>query len=151
KAEYDRLIAEWLGNRRRLVPPTAADGLTVAELFLAYWQWAERYYRDEHGELGQEPDNVRPALKPLRRLYGRGGHDNAGRRDRRPQARRRVLGEGVAILQNNDRTSLLVGLRGHVDHHRLRVEPVNDLHVGRVVQVVEEVLLDDLFLVAPEA
>jgi hypothetical protein len=49
KAEYDRLIAEWLGNGRRLSPPTVADGLTVAELILAYWQWAERYYRDERG------------------------------------------------------------------------------------------------------
>jgi len=70
RAEYDRLIAEWLGNGRRLAAPTAADGLTVAELILVYWQWAERYYRDEHGEPGQELDNVRTALKALRRLYG---------------------------------------------------------------------------------
>jgi integrase len=70
RAEYDRLIAEWLGNGRRLAPPSAADGLTVAELILSYWRWAECYYRDEHGEPGQELENVRSALKPLRRLYG---------------------------------------------------------------------------------
>jgi integrase len=70
RAEYDRLVAEWLGNGRRLVTPTAADGLTVGELILSHWQWAERYYRDERGKAGQELDNLRAALKPLRRLYG---------------------------------------------------------------------------------
>jgi integrase len=70
RAEYDRLIAEWLGNGRRRAAPSAAAGLTVAELILAYWQWAGRYYRDEHGEPGLEQENVRAALKPLRRLYG---------------------------------------------------------------------------------
>src|SRR4051794_16116920 len=47
QAEYDRLIAEWLGNGRRLPPPTAADGLSIAELILSYWRWAEGYYRNE--------------------------------------------------------------------------------------------------------
>ena len=70
RVEYDRLIAEWLGNGRRLSAPTVADGLTVGELILSYWHWAEHYYRDEHGEPGQELDNIRSALKPLRRLYG---------------------------------------------------------------------------------
>jgi hypothetical protein len=70
QAEYDRLIAEWLGNGRRLAAPTADDGLTVAELILAYWQWAERYYRNDHGEPGAELENIRLALKPLRQLYG---------------------------------------------------------------------------------
>jgi integrase len=71
RAEYDRLIAEWLANGRRLTPPAIATaGLTVDELILAYWRWAERYYRNERGEPGQELDNMRNALKPLRRLYG---------------------------------------------------------------------------------
>jgi integrase len=70
KAEYDRLIAEWLCNGRHLGAPTAADGLTVAELILSYWQWAERFYRNEDGHPGLELENVRSALKPLRRLYG---------------------------------------------------------------------------------
>jgi hypothetical protein len=70
RAEYDRLIAEWLGNGRRLAPLTTGDGQTVAELVLSYWRWAEGYYRDEHGEPSGELENVRTALKPLRRLYG---------------------------------------------------------------------------------
>ncbi len=70
RAEYDRLIAEWLANGRRLSNANGGDGPTVAELILNYWQWAERYYRNEQGEPGQELDNLRSALKPLRRLYG---------------------------------------------------------------------------------
>src|SRR5262249_43554372 len=70
QTEYDRLIAEWLGNGRRLVPATAADGLTVAELILSYWRWAEGFYRNEDGEPSLELENLRAALKPLRRLYG---------------------------------------------------------------------------------
>ncbi len=70
QAEYDRLIAEWLGNGRRLAPLTTGDGQTVAELALSYWRWAEGYYRNEHGEPSMELENVRTALKPLRRLYG---------------------------------------------------------------------------------
>jgi hypothetical protein len=68
-AEYDRLIAEWLGNGRRLTASTAVDGLTVAEMILSYWQWAECYYRNEDGNPGLELENIRYALKPLRRLY----------------------------------------------------------------------------------
>jgi integrase len=70
KAEYDRLIAEWLGNGRRLAPVTVADGLTVEELLASYWRWAEGYYRNEHGQPSAELENIRTALKPVRRLYG---------------------------------------------------------------------------------
>ena len=44
--------------------------MTVAELVLPYWQWAERYCHDERGEAGQELDDLRAALRLLRRLYG---------------------------------------------------------------------------------
>jgi len=47
RAEYDRLIAEWLTNGRTL--PVAASGagsdLTVNELLLRFVQWSEVYYR----------------------------------------------------------------------------------------------------------
>jgi hypothetical protein len=70
RAEYDRLITEWLGNGRRLQPVNVEVGMSVDELILHYWNWAENYYRDEHVRLGQELDNIRTALRPLRRLYG---------------------------------------------------------------------------------
>jgi len=70
QAEYDRVIAEWLVNGRGQSTQTAANGLTVAELILSFWRWAERYYCDERGKPGPELENLRLALRPLRRLYG---------------------------------------------------------------------------------
>jgi integrase len=71
RAEYDRLIAEWLGNKRSLPSNTArGDGVTVNELLADYWRWAEGYYRDATGEPGREPENIRLAVRPLKRLYG---------------------------------------------------------------------------------
>ncbi len=67
-AEYDRLIAEWLGNGRCL--PNSAGGITVDELLVRYRRWAEQHYRDYDGKVSQEFENIRHALKPLRRLYG---------------------------------------------------------------------------------
>ena len=48
KREYDRLTSEWLANGRGL-PPGQASDLTVAELLLRYWQYAQGYYR-KNGE-----------------------------------------------------------------------------------------------------
>ena len=69
QAEYARVLAEWESNGRRL-PRAAGAALIVAELILRYWRWAEGYYRDDEGHPGQELDNLRVALRPLRKLYG---------------------------------------------------------------------------------
>jgi integrase len=69
RAEYARVLAEWESNGRRL-PRAAGAALPVAELILRYWRWAEGYYRDDEGHPGQELDNLRVALRPLRKLYG---------------------------------------------------------------------------------
>jgi hypothetical protein len=47
RAEYDRIIAEWLANGRRVskAPVQAASDLSVNELLLAYLEFAEGYYR----------------------------------------------------------------------------------------------------------
>jgi integrase len=70
RAEYDRLIAEWLANGRQLPRRghSAAD-LTVAELVASYCEWASAYYR-KHGEETKEAINIRIAMRPLRKLYG---------------------------------------------------------------------------------
>ena len=68
RAEYDRIIAEWLSNGRRLPDEEAAP--TVNELILAYWQFAQNYYRKPDGSPTSEIENIRQALRPLRRLYG---------------------------------------------------------------------------------
>jgi hypothetical protein len=71
KQEYDRLIAEWLANGRRM--PRCADrldGLSVNELMLAYVQFAEQYYRHADGKPTSEVRNIKQALRALKQLYG---------------------------------------------------------------------------------
>src|SRR5215217_651349 len=63
RAEYDRLLAEWLAGGRRPVATAAgaAPGdLSVNELILAYVRFADGYYR-KNGEPTKEPTNIRLA------------------------------------------------------------------------------------------
>jgi integrase len=66
KAEYDRLVGEWLLGRPGPSSSPAAIDLTVDEVLLRYWAFAETYY----GKLSKQLDNVKLALRPLRQLYG---------------------------------------------------------------------------------
>jgi integrase len=78
KSEYERVITEWLANHRQQ-PGDATDlvglgcpanrELTVNELILAYWRFAEGYYPPD-GETTSELRCIREALRPLRELYG---------------------------------------------------------------------------------
>jgi integrase len=66
-AEYDRLIAEWLANGRRLRGQDATPSdITVTEVILAFDKYAEQRYPLS----GRELENFRLALQPLRELYG---------------------------------------------------------------------------------
>jgi integrase len=67
RAEYDRLMGEWLTLGR----PGAAAGsdLSVAELSLAYWQWAKGYYRKDGRPTGSIP-MIKVTLRLVRHLYG---------------------------------------------------------------------------------
>lgn len=67
RAEYDRLIAEFLANGRRL--QSEADG-TVVELLNAYRMFAEDYYR-KGSRVTSEYAGIKDALKIVRELYGR--------------------------------------------------------------------------------
>src|SRR4051794_2631492 len=71
RAEYDRLIAEWLANGRQLAASSghAPADLTVSELALAYFRHAEGYYV-KGGEPTSELNIVKLSLRPLRQLYG---------------------------------------------------------------------------------
>jgi integrase len=74
REKYDRLIAEWLTAGRPGAPgPASRPGhasLSVDELLLAYWQYARQHYRSPEGTPTQELDNLRHALRYLRKLYG---------------------------------------------------------------------------------
>ena len=71
RAEYDRVVAEWLANGRRLAPATGAAGpssrLTVAELVLAW----DNATATRYGPESREPAQFKLALRPLLALYGR--------------------------------------------------------------------------------
>ncbi len=70
-AEYHRLIQEYLAG----VPtPTSgiapAPEMTINELIVAYWERHVTTYYVKNGRPTSEQDNVRQALRFLRRLYG---------------------------------------------------------------------------------
>ena len=73
---YRRVIAEWLTtstSSRPSRPDHAApvpSGITISGLILDYWRHAERHYRGRDGKMTQELENMRDAIRPLRRLYG---------------------------------------------------------------------------------
>jgi hypothetical protein len=78
RAEYDRVVAEWLAQRRRRGDAALASAgaapllnpLTVNELLLGFFRHAEKHYRHADGRPTGELDNLRHTLRPLRELYG---------------------------------------------------------------------------------
>jgi hypothetical protein len=72
RAEYNRLIAEWLSVSPDVPPtsrgPTQTD-LTVVELILAYRQHSEQYYV-KNGEATNQVRMIRLALEVADDLYG---------------------------------------------------------------------------------
>src|SRR5262249_31241432 len=59
RAEYDRLIAEWLATGRRTIPVDGGPGvdLTINEVLLAYLHHADTYYV-KSGQPTSEPANI---------------------------------------------------------------------------------------------
>jgi integrase len=77
KAEYNRVLAEWLAQGAGGPPPGArasseskpgAD-LTVSELILEFWAFAKDYYR-KNGQPTSQVEQIKHSLRPLRQLYG---------------------------------------------------------------------------------
>jgi integrase len=69
RVEYARVIAEWEANGRRLpASNTTASDISVNELALAYWQFAESYYGFDRRR--GTAFNVRDSLRILKELYG---------------------------------------------------------------------------------
>ena len=103
RAEFDRLIAEWLSNGRRL--PTT-DDMAVAELIVAYLRHADAYYV-KNGRPTSEPGLLRLSFKVLRRLYG---HSQA--REFGPTAlkavRQAFIDQGMCRSEVNRRTGHVV-------------------------------------------
>lgn len=66
---YDQLVAEWLANGRRLPTQHRQTEITISELILAYWEFANGYYLKD-GEPTNELWWIKLAMRPLRKLYG---------------------------------------------------------------------------------
>lgn len=80
RAEYDRVIAEWLTSGRRLeaaTPTSDRPTISVNEVMLAFVDFAERYYRDGN-DVSKEIVNFKLALRPLKQLYGHTAADQFG-------------------------------------------------------------------------
>lgn len=76
RAEYARVVREWAARQGQSPPPRAAreggpaPDPTVDEVLVAFLRHAAVHYRDRDGRPTREFENVREAVKPLRRLYG---------------------------------------------------------------------------------
>ena len=68
KAEYDRLIAEWLQGGRRL-PPTGGSPISVVELCARYWRFAKSYYQ-KNGRSTNVTPGIKCALRYVKDWYG---------------------------------------------------------------------------------
>jgi len=69
RAEYDRLVGEWLAAGRPATPPRQPD-LTVVELAAAYKKFAQGYYR-KNGTSTGTAETIELTLKVLCKFYGR--------------------------------------------------------------------------------
>jgi integrase len=69
RLEYARVIAE-LEAAGRSLPPEQAAGLSVNELLIRFWAWAEKHYRKPDGTSTGELKEYQLTLRPLRKLYG---------------------------------------------------------------------------------
>lgn len=71
RAEYDRVVAEWIANSRRLPDgANAEEHVTVIELIAAFWKHAHEHYRHLDGTPTSEINNFKYSLRPLKQLYG---------------------------------------------------------------------------------
>lgn len=69
KAEYNRLVGEWLAAGRCSSVTRGGLDLTVAELAVAYWTYAKDYYQKD-GQPTRSLDRIKLALRVLRTNYG---------------------------------------------------------------------------------
>jgi integrase len=70
KAEYSRVIGEWLAADRCLPHDQSTPDLTINEMMARYLPFAERHYRYPDGTPSKELEDVKYSLKPLKELYG---------------------------------------------------------------------------------
>lgn len=104
RAEYDRLIAEWLQNSRCL--PAESD-LTINEILVGYLRHCDEYYRRADGSTTWEPGAIRLSVRPLKRLYGHTLAREFGPRKLKV-CRDQMVSDGLCRNECNKRTGRIV-------------------------------------------
>ena len=126
RAEYDRLIAEFLANGRRL--QSDADG-TVVEVLNGYRKFAEDYYRKD-GRVTSEYAGIKEALKLVRELYGRTTANEFGplafTADQVERAALSPDGSTAGATHTREADPLTVTRRLQRDGRWREIEPVRD-------------------------
>src|SRR4051812_10195811 len=93
---YDKAIAEWITRGRRPAPSAIGSEsptkLSVVSLIASFWEHAQKYYVHADGTPTSEQENLRQALRPLRRLYG-----NSPAADFGPLKLKAVRGEMIRL------------------------------------------------------
>ncbi len=166
KAEYDRIIGEWLQQGRQIQPARGSGSLSVVELIVSYMHFVRGYYRKD-GRPTSEVESIRLSLKPVKELYGRQPCDEFG-----PTAlkvvRQAMVNDGLARKLVNQRVgrikrmfkwgagaelipasipqslSMVEGLkRGRTEAHETApVRPVEDQVVEATLPHLPEVVAD---------
>lgn len=77
RLEYDRLIAEWLANGRRMPAKDTAGGVAVMEVLAAYKRFADGYYV-KNGQPTGEVAAIVSAMRVVKQLYGKLPADEFG-------------------------------------------------------------------------
>jgi integrase len=141
REKYARVVGEWLASGADSVRSRAAGGpapsLTIDKLILAYWRYAEGYYRKSDGSPGSEPDKIKLAVRPLRRMYGTTPAADFG-----PIAlkavRQSMVDAGLARITVNQRIARIVRVFEHAVEDELipsgkvaELKSVKGLRAGR--------------------
>lgn len=139
--KYARLIAEWRQSRDRAIPAAASNSsagfdLSVNELILAYWRHVETYYVKD-GRPTSEQDNIRQALRFLRRLYGHTPAREFGPKGLKAVRQTMIDADRCRSLINKDICRIRAMFRWAVEHELLPVtvlqalQAVGGLRQGR--------------------
>src|SRR5262245_39781340 len=67
KAACDRIVGEWLAAGRHL---DTGDAISINQVILLFWKFAERHYRDPDGKPTKELASFKYSFRPLRKAYG---------------------------------------------------------------------------------
>lgn len=67
---YSAFLADWRAKQTAQLELVPSAALTVSVAVIRFSKWAEQRYRDPDGNPTRTADNLKAALRPLRRLYG---------------------------------------------------------------------------------